>query len=385
MDDISVDDLLGVGGVEEEITDDSHEDEETEGLRGSGVFIDEKAAKGEIEELISNMRFINKRSKNMLVDIRAVDFHASENDMYLTFKDPGFYDKPFYFKNDPDDANNPKIIHAQKQFCKIIGVPHSFFKNNRPPMKERMVSTWQISLNAEEKPKKTQFIARVREKEDHAVIRALLPIDYTTLDNHEILELVSSSVSYTHKLYYKVGAATDDLIFHARFLFDNPFKIKGEDVCLGFSITSSELGASSLDVDIFVHHVLSDSDMTVTYGGDPFFSVKYTGIRSEELKEIFPSMIERINNEEEEIKQRIEEKLYEIYPLTECMTAKNLPGLPAKFKKSLFLEASEAGDDMTCPWDFARHMSMIAKEFDIVQRIKIERAIGAYLNLVFPA
>jgi hypothetical protein len=383
LDSVSIEDILG-DTVEDKVESPSVDDADT-GLKTTGVFIDEDAAKKEIEDLKGTLRSHTRNCRNLFVDLRSVDFKANDQDMYLTFKDKDFFSKTLYFKHDPDDAKNPKNLHAQKQFCKFLGVPHSFFKDNRPSLKENIVRTWQAGLNAEDKPKKYQCVARIREKEDHAIVRAIVPMDFTMLDNHELLDIISENVTYTHKLHFKTGAVMDDLTFHARFLFANPFKVRGEDVCLGFAITASELGASSLDVDILIHHIESDTSIIATYGGDPFFSCKYTGIRSEEIKELFPALIERMNNEEQEIQQRIEEKLYQIYPEVECGVVKNIKGFNTKFKKALYHEVAEASDDMTTPWDFARHMGLIAKDFDILMRTKIERSIGTYLNLVFPA
>lgn len=351
----------------------------------SGIFTDVEAAKKEAEDLKSTLSVWNKNCRNLFIDLRAVDFKATDDDMFLTFKEKAFYDKPLYFKNDPDDAKNPKLLHSQKQFCKFLGVPHTFFKNNRPSLRENIVRTWQSGLNAEEKPKKYQCVARIRESDDHAIIRAMVPVDYTMLDNSEIMDLIAGSVQVPYKLNLSSGATKDDLIFHARFLFDESFKVNGENVCLGFAVTSSELGACSLDVDVLLHNMESDTTIITTYGGDPFFSCKYTGIRNEEIKELFPALIDRMRDERADIQGRLEEKLHLIHPEVECASIKSIKGFSTQFKKSLYHEVSEAASDMTTPWDFARHMGLIAKDHDIVMRTKIERSIGTYLNLVFPA
>jgi len=57
--------------------------------------------------------------------------------------------------------------------------------------------------------------------------------------------------------------------------------------------------------------------------------------------------------------------------------------MPGKFKKTIFQEAYKTEDDMKNTLDFARHMSLMAKDYDIHKRVEIERATGVYLNLVF--
>jgi hypothetical protein len=380
----SVDDILPDHTESEELVPEIEENPVA--LRGTTeIIVDPEEAKQEVENLKSTLTSWTKNGKNLFLDLRAVDFKSTDDDMYLVFKDRAFYEKKLFFKFDPDDAKNPKILHAQKQFCKFLGVPHTFFKTNRPSLRENIVRTWQAGLNAEDKPKKYQCVARIREADDHAIIRAMVPVDATMMDNSEILDIISKEVGTPYKLHLSTGITKDDLIFHARFLLPAVFKIGHDDVCLGFAITASELGASSLDVDILVHNIESDTSIITTYGGDPFFSCKYTGIRNEEIKELFPTLIERVHNETIDIRERLESKLHEIHPEVECASIKSIKGFNTKFKKALYHEVAEAASDMTTPWDFARHMGLIAKDFDTNMRTKIERSIGTYLNLVFPA
>jgi len=384
QDSLSIDDLL----FQEESTEVKNLPSEGVGdVEGfvSNLFIDPIESKKEVDNLGSTLELWTRNCRNLFIDLRAVDFRSTDDDMYITFKDKAFYNKPLYFKHDPDDAKNPKILHAQKQFCKFLGVPHTFFQNNRPSLRENIVRTWQAGLNAEDKPKKYQCIARIRESEDHSIIRAMVPVDFTMLNNSEILDLISSNVKIPYKLHLSTGATKDDLCFHARFLFEDSFIVGDKNIHLGFALTSSELGANSLDVDILIHNIESDTSIIATYGGDPFFSCKYTGIHSEEIKEVFPSLLERMHNERQEIQERINNKLYQIHPEVECASIKNIKGFNTKFKKALYHEVAEAASDMTTPWDFARHMCLIAKDFDTSTRTRIERSIGTYLNLVFPA
>ena len=83
------------------------------------------------------------------------------------------------------------------------------------------------------------------------------------------------------------------------------------------------------------------------------------------------------------MKERIESLKGEIDPEEECVKVSSWHGLPSKFKRSLFHEASKCGDDMKTRWEFARHMSLIAKDFDSLKRLQIEKASGQYLNLMF--
>lgn len=98
---------------------------------------------------------------------------------------------------------------------------------------------------------------------------------------------------------------------------------------------------------------------------------------------MLPGMIERLKEEGPEMKDRIESEFRQVEPHEECIKINTWGGIPRTFKRSLFHEASAQEDDMRTSWDFARHISLIAKDFDSQKRLIIERAAGHYLNLAF--
>ena len=342
----------------------------------------EPAPEIDIDILRRRLEGWTRNCRDLLLDLRVMDFSADDEDMSLTAQEVAYYNRPLYFKADPQNPRDPKIILAQKQFCKFFGVPHSFFMKNRPTLKMNIVQTWQAGLNAEED--KAQCIARIRESEDHSIIRALIPADTTPLPNHELIEIIQNNVGDRFDIEFATGDERDDLILHARFLLKDEFTIGDRPVCLGFSLIASELGASPLVVEVLLHDKTSHTSYICTYGADSFFTSKYEGIQQSEVKELFPKLLSRVHDELEEIIVRVVSRAGEtIDPRAECVVFNRIKGLNSKFKKAIFHEVSECEDDISNPWDFARHACLIAKDFDTKKRLGIERAAGKYLNLVF--
>lgn len=336
------------------------------------------------EALANRLQLWNKSCRDLFVDLRMFDFNADDEEMCLISQDKEYFDRPLYFKVDPENPRDPKIQLAQKQFCKFVGVPHGFFMNNRPALRNEIVKTWQAGLGADDK--KARCIARIRESQDYCIIRALLPEANNLLQNQELMTLTeecSRQSPATFFLEFSTGDHRDDLILHARFLSDQSFEVAGTECRLGFSITASELGASPLVVDTLLHQTESKTAYVASYGSEPFFYSKYEGIQAHEIKEMLPGMIERLLNEGSEMKDRIESELRSVEPHEECIKINTWPGIPRKFKRSLFHEASAQEEDMRTSWDFARHMALIAKDFDAQKRLAVERTAGYYLNLVF--
>jgi hypothetical protein len=337
---------------------------------------DEEAVK-----LAARLEGWNKSCRDLFLDLRMITFKVTDEDMFIEFKDKNFYEKPIYFKMDPDDNKSDKVTLARKQFSKLIGIPYNFFMNNRPALKMDVFNTWQASLGAEES--KGRCLSRIRESNDCCIIRALVPDTYSPIQNHEIIKLVNETITVPFKLEMVTGDERDDLIMHARFIFGDTFEILGQKVCLGFAVTASEFGASPLIVDSFLYHSESKTAYFATYGKEPYFKSKYEGIQPKQFKELLPTMITRMQEEAGEYKTRIEDLSGKVTPLDECIKLRNWKGLPGKFKKGIFQEAYKNEADMSNTFFFARHMALLAKDFDIKKRIEIERATGRYLNLVF--
>lgn len=404
--DLSIEDILGRSFRED---DDKHEDKVpeqdviidvsgknnppivlVEDLPDTDAKVEEvKKPKAQAEDAVAlagRLEMWNKSCRDLFLDLRTVTFKATDEEMSLECNDKSYFSKPLYFKVDPQKPKDPKILIAQKQFCKMLGIPHSFFMNNRPQLKMDIVKTWQAGLEAEDS--KGRCLARIRESEDYCVIRALVPETYALIPNHELIRIVNESVINPEKkdpniLEIAKGDERDELVLHARYLFGDKFKVCDTDMCVGFSVVASELGANPLIVEALIHMTESKTSFIASYGAEPFFKSKYEGIQPQQIKDVFPKLIECITQGLPEMITRIVAINGKVDPTEECAAISTWKGLPTKFKRSLYHEASKCGEDMSTRLDFARHMSLIAKDFDFNKRLIIERAAGEYLNLMF--
>jgi hypothetical protein len=337
-------------------------------------------------DLAGRLEMWNKSCKDLFVDLRTITFTATDEEMFIEFNDKKYFPKSLYFKVDPQKPKDPKTVHAQKQFCKLIGIPHSFFMNNRPQLKMDIVKTWQSGLGADDS--KGRCIVRFRESQDYCVIRAFVPETFALIQNHEIIQAINATFIKVddpkpNVLEFACGDDRDELILHARYLSGETFKVLGEDVCVGFSVIASEVGASPLIVEALLQHKDSKTGFISSYGTESFLNAKYESIQPQEIRDIFPKLIERVTSEAPEMKERIEALKEKISPEEACLEISSWKGIPGKFKRSLFHEVSSCPEDMSTRLDFARHMSLIAKDFDSIKRLSIERAAGDYLNLAF--
>lgn len=339
----------------------------------------------EIENLYNRLSMWHGNCRDLLVDLRTVSYEISEEDTYLEFHDKSFYESRLYFKVDPQNPKDAKVIHATKQLCKVIGVPYSFFASCRPSLKKNVFRTWLSGLGDD--VKKSQNVLKIRESKDCNIIRAVTITTKSIIPLHDLIGIIKDSLGVPVKLDEVFGDEKDDLVFHARFLFEKEYDFNGP-VCLGFSITASELDACPLTIDVLLYNKITKTYCSALYGGESFFKSDYKGLQSSSLKEMLPHMITRIEDEVEEMLSRISSKQQSYKNSVFCAESDAIElckakGMSSKIKKAIYHQVSECIDEITTPWDLATHAGLVAKDFEILKRVQIEKAIGVYLNLFF--
>jgi hypothetical protein len=338
----------------------------------------------DIYSLYKRLCMWNEKCSDLFVDLRTINYEANPDDTYITFKDPSYHLGQLYFKVDPDKPKDPKIIHATKQLCKVIGIPYNFFVTCRPSLKMNIIRTWQAGLA--ESDKKSQNIFKIRESPGCTIIRGIIPISKTMIPLNELVRVIMESTEEPIKIEGVYGDEKDDLILNARFLFKKQYDFK-TPIKLGFILTASELDACPLTIDVMLYNNVSKTCCIPLYGGDPFFKSDYKNLQASNITDLIPVMINRLNEEIPEILKRLNEKEENVSstfnPDLEALDICQTKGLTAKIKTAIYHQIAECCDDIKSPWDVARHVGLVAKDFDALKRLKIERAIGKYLNLYF--
>lgn len=332
----------------------------------------------ELQSLIGRLEEYRKGCEDKCIDLQGLKFEAKEGEMrlYNEFRS-------YYFKNDPKNPRDPRIIHAAKQFCTLQGVPYSFFAKNPEYMKNQLVSAWLPTL----KPDKAVIQAKLRgtKEENKDILRALLPVEFTNVPNSEIMTMVADAVGDKFRIEFAIGDGRDDLILHVRLVSTEVFEVYGEQCSTGFSVMMSELGACPISVETLLFRNASKGAMLATYSGEAFFESNYEGIQPTALRELFPHLISRLTEQLSELKARIHEarmKVTQKEDINELLRALKLrKGLSDKFHVLLFQEIEK--NPIENRWDFANRMAILAKDFESVARVKIEKAAGELVGLIF--
>ena len=147
----------------------------------------------DLKTLIERLQGYEVGCEDKCLDLRGLQFEAKEGELRLYNPNHSYY-----FKSDPKNPRGPKIIHGARQFCKLMKVPYSFFAKNPEYMKNSMVSCWLPTL----KPEEAMIMAKLRrtKEENKDIIRAILPVEFTNLPNHELMSIISETVDAIRRI-----------------------------------------------------------------------------------------------------------------------------------------------------------------------------------------
>lgn len=333
----------------------------------------------ELTTLIQRLKDNEKGCENQCLDLQTLKFEAKEGAMRLYNE---FHS--YWFRHDPKNPRDPRIIHAAKQFCKLMGMPHPFFSKNPDHMKNQMVSTWLPTL----KPEKAVILSKMRHVKDNQAdyqIRAILPVEFSPMDNSALMALIGDAIQDTFKTDFIIGDSSDDLILNVRFVSIEFFDVGGEHCHFGFSVIASDLGASPLSVETYLYRGSSKSSIIASYGGEAYFESDYTGMQPTTISQLFPQLMIRLPDHMKLIRDRVYSARAKVTATEDvAVLLRNLKlrkGIPDKFHILMFqdIEVNPVGNR----WEFANRMSILAKDFDIMTRVKIERAAGEIIDLQF--
>jgi len=333
-----------------------------------------------IKELSHKLTEHSDGCEERCVDLRTVKYEAKDGEISLV-GDSGTY----YFKNDPNNPKDPEVTHAAKQFCKLIGVPFSFYFKNPELIRKQLVDCWLPTLGAE----KSLVLMKMRRTGPQStgwIIRAVLPAEFTNISNVEVLERISSAIGDDFEIDFVIGDNRDALLLHVQFVAKSCFDAFGEPYSLGFSVTCSELGARPLTVETLLCRKSTKSNLLASYGGEPYFSCSYDMIQPKDLATLFPQLIARMTEQLPQIRERIQAtKEWKFTPghdsehfLTSLRFTKSLS---EKFHVRLSQEVQ--GLPPKDLWELAGKVAVIGKDFDIERRMKIEKAAGTLVGLTF--
>ena len=291
-----------------------------------------------------------------------------------------------YIEDDGEIRNSPISRFALGQICSKIGVPSQYIdkcvKTGRIELAQDNMTSWLSDYNG------NLFI-----REYNNSIRGVLSQKFATCDTPEILGVIQDTFP-TKDLIVR-GHFLSPERFHLRITEKNSLPIPDEDLFVGFSIDSSDVGRSTLSVNYLLYKQVCSNGLCIPKGMGEIFQQKHIGITAEAFKEgikqniaLVPSItaelikeIERSRNSGVAIKDFDNNKEIEDI-IKRLRTTMRMSEEQAKKVIDLFEYRLYKAEDFRYEnnnWGLINSITEVAKETTLERRIEIEKGAGSIL------
>lgn len=204
--------------------------------------------------------------------------------------------------------------HAMKQYCQLVGIPFAYVK--KCLLHEQDLNVLNFGRWSPKKLKKDNLV-KIRifpDAPDKQIIRAILPTNYVTLSNLDLFKTVASVFGDDCKLLGVDTLNADEPVFHARISLPDAVGSDDDPCYVGVSITGSELGANSNEIEInsLLYRQICANGAISLYDESPYFAQKYKGIQPSDLQGVLFSVSKRLRTDIDFYKEKVASAMSEL-------------------------------------------------------------------------
>lgn len=292
----------------------------------------------------------------------------------MAFRDPG----RLSFDSVQGHRDDPVSSFAFGQLCQKIGVPSGYMEScnstGRGGLVEENVNSW---LSGYERP--------LLVREYNGVVRGILSARYCKFDAPDVFDVLGDVVDMS--AYDVKGWFLNEEFMHFRLVGRERMDVEGEDLFPGLSVTSSDVGMSSLKVSYFVYKQVCTNGLVVPREfGMPFVQRHVgLGIRDfrEGLRSSLASYSECVSRVSAAIRRTREAKLDRFYKSDEKRSSllsfvRNMAGLSVTDADEVLRMLSEGryGRDR---WGLINAVTDVAQRLPLLRRLDVEGKAGSLL------
>ena len=319
-----------------------------------------------------------------LLEERAYQDQQNWRDIDLSSEETGLIsltdDQKIEFCSDGHYESSDITEYAFSQLCSKTGIPAGYirkcFKNGKTDLALENFNEWSESP-AEENH--TGYKFRIH----NGVIRGVLTDRYNLFSNASVLHALNRAFPRGASKYVPNQAFLSPDRLHIRYVdFDNPITVGGDSLHPGFTVNSSDIGKSSLNIKYFLYRFACKNGMVISRYGGTMFRVTHLANFDEMGADIFLDAIEGIQRMSDEvIRPKIEISMQKI------LDTEAIENLLSQAQRDLHIGKECAGqvvDLMTNVYDDTRYgfinaVTESAQRFTLEKRLEIEQWAGAQL------
>ena len=315
----------------------------------------------DIQNLLSSAKAIQDECEDYVVNVNPEKMRFNEFGG-LTFVDA------------MGNIHNPSLTpFAMSQLGTKLGIPIRYLEKcintGRIELAQDNVNSWIEDYN------KDMFIRMHK-----GSIRGLLSTRFSVCDCDEILQVIDDKLDLNK---YKVkGSYLSPERFHIRLVEKNEL-FAYDDLFAGFTIDSSDVGRSVLQMRFFIFKQVCTNGMIVAKNSGELFKQKHIGITSEEFARGFSESLDLIPKISAEVKDRIERTKNVAF----TRNKKELESIIEKLRSNTHFsdmqikrvfEVLDTTYDYT-RWGYINSLTEIAQELSLEKRLEVEEYAGSLL------
>lgn len=339
--------------------------------------VEERVKKFEIEE--DNRELLSVK-KTVLADLlneaesfqsRCTDITSPIDSSKIRAKLEEFKPKFYYGGAEFSD-------YAFSQFCTKIGVPTIYMRNC---VKEGFDTLAEVNLISwAEKFKSPLVFRQYQDFKGKYTTRGVLSLRFSRYDLDEILTDVSETVPNFDERYQIKGWFFNPERFHMRWVDREKLPIPGEDLYMGMSLDSSDVGRSNLRLSFMIYKQVCTNGLIVPKQIIQGYSKKHIGISEEAFREVLKYnltqmensaviLTDTVTNAQEDF---LDKDLLDKDKLTKYLSRHQIT---EKASEKVY-DLLEREEYEPTKWGLINSITQVAQDYTLEQRLQMEQTAG---------
>lgn len=259
------------------------------------------------------------------------------------------------------------------QLCERIGVPSGYMKKCIQYGKLDLVLS-NMNRWIKDYPKKELKLRLYKEN-----VRGIVGIRYAELDGIKVINKINEVIGRTHE-YQVQSSYIDEEIMNIRIIRNEMLNVEGEDLHIGFQVRNSDVGRSTLVVQVLVYKVICSNGLLLGGGMGELFMRRHVVIKGRNFEEEFEQAVASLPKVIEYVeKEIVKNKIHRISDL-------EMQKLIDEFKESM-----NASDELvegvkeaishydSNRWGFINAITEVAQNYSLDRQIELETYAGELL------
>ena len=341
----------------------------------------------ELEHLLATVRSHYDGCTDSVVDFSSVTFHTTDTTMWLGLKDGTFARPDLHFRVNQTNPSDKIAVHAHKQFCKLVKIPHSFFVQNRPGMRETLVRTWLSGLTPGE-PSSRRMV-KVRECREMNMVRAILPEGHSGYPNHKALaSLIRYGKDRGMILAFLEGEEADHPRMQVTVKFGDVIPWNGSEYRLGIELSFSDVSTESITAEALLLPEKGEDSYMFSFEHGSLLSLPYTSMPPSDMDRVISGLVPALEALRPNIVGILSFASGMEYLGVETsleMVCDKVPSksVRSKIRREFLKDGAEEEYSTAC--QFAAGIARLARSCEGKDRCCLERLAGSFLCMDLPS